>query len=510
MQGVPVLARRRALHVPRLPLPRSRRGRRRGRAQDRPRDRASASCARIPAQNVATSFSALPPEVRAYARFPDLLIVTKANARSTVHRPGYLDYVGIKRFDAAGNVCGEHRFLGLYTSTAYSASPADIPLLRRKTANVIERAGVARGSHAGKALRNILATYPRDELLPDERGRPPAHGDGHPAPGRAAALPAVRPARSVRALPRRASSTRRARTTRPSCARSGRRSCIAGVQRHELGVQRPPVGVGAGARDDHRAHARRARFRRSTCATLEARLALAARRWDDDLKDALIDALGEARGNELLRRFAGALPGGLSRGLRRARRGARHRDDGAALRRESARDEPLPSARGGAGHAALQALSPRRAGDAVRQPADAEADGTQGARRAAVPDLAAGSAAGLDARLRHADARRGCRRRHRRAARGVRGRVRRASSAARWRTTTSTGWWSRRAFPPRRSSCCAPMRSTCARSAFRCRRRSSRRRSPRMPTSRAIWSSSSRRGSTRTRAPRGEADAEAR
>ena len=117
------------------------------------------------AQQVATSFAALPPEVRAYARVPDLLIVTKANARSTVHRPGYLDYVGIKRFDAAGNVCGEHRFLGLYTSTAYSASPADIPLLRRKTANVVARAGVALGSHAGKALLNILANYPRDELF---------------------------------------------------------------------------------------------------------------------------------------------------------------------------------------------------------------------------------------------------------------------------------------------------------------------------------------------------------
>ena len=96
---------------------------------------------------------------------PDLLIVTKANARSTVHRPGYLDYVGIKRFDAAGKVCGEHRFLGLYTSTAYSADLADIPLLRRKTANVVARAGVARGSHAGKALVNILASYPRDELF---------------------------------------------------------------------------------------------------------------------------------------------------------------------------------------------------------------------------------------------------------------------------------------------------------------------------------------------------------
>src|SRR5512144_760174 len=79
-------------------------------------------------REVAASFAALPPEQRAYARFRDLLIVTKANARSTVHRPGYLDYVGVKRYDAKGNVCGEHRFLGLYTSTAYSAKPAEIPL----------------------------------------------------------------------------------------------------------------------------------------------------------------------------------------------------------------------------------------------------------------------------------------------------------------------------------------------------------------------------------------------
>jgi glutamate dehydrogenase len=93
------------------------------------------------------------------------VIVTKANARSTVHRPGYLDYVGIKRFDAAGNVCGEHRFLGLYTSMAYSAKPADIPLLRRKTARVVAHAGFVQGGHAAKQLVNILENYPRDELF---------------------------------------------------------------------------------------------------------------------------------------------------------------------------------------------------------------------------------------------------------------------------------------------------------------------------------------------------------
>jgi glutamate dehydrogenase len=85
----------------------------------------------VTALDAAAAFAALPPEVRAQVRRPELLLVTKSTARSTVHRPGYLDYVAVKRFDADGSVCGEDRFLGLFTSTAYSANPADIPLLRR-------------------------------------------------------------------------------------------------------------------------------------------------------------------------------------------------------------------------------------------------------------------------------------------------------------------------------------------------------------------------------------------
>src|SRR5205823_3116729 len=107
-------------------------------------------------KDVATSFAALPPEVKAYARRPELLVVTKSTSRSTVHRPGYLDYIAVKRFNAGGEVVGEHRFLGLFTSTAYSANPGDIPLLRRKAANVVARAELAPGSHASKALSNIL------------------------------------------------------------------------------------------------------------------------------------------------------------------------------------------------------------------------------------------------------------------------------------------------------------------------------------------------------------------
>src|SRR5690606_28950838 len=94
-----------------------------------------------------------------------LLTITKSNTRSTVHRPGYLDYLGIKTFDQDGNVVGERRIIGLLASTAYSTSPQMIPLLRRKVAAVIARAGFLPGSHAAKALQTILEQYPRDELF---------------------------------------------------------------------------------------------------------------------------------------------------------------------------------------------------------------------------------------------------------------------------------------------------------------------------------------------------------
>ena len=121
--------------------------------------------ARAPGETLSTSFATLPPEARKRARVRELLVLTKANARSTVHRPGHLDYVGVKHFDANGEVRGETRFLGLYTHTAYAENPREIPLVRRKLAQVEERAGLLPAGYSGKALASILENYPRDELL---------------------------------------------------------------------------------------------------------------------------------------------------------------------------------------------------------------------------------------------------------------------------------------------------------------------------------------------------------
>ena len=114
---------------------------------------------------ISQSFSELPAALKALARQPQLLVLTKANSRATVHRPGYLDYIGVKRFDAAGNVIGERRMIGLYTTSTYHADPQTIPLLRRKLSQVIARAGFPPSSHAAKNLFSILETFPRDELF---------------------------------------------------------------------------------------------------------------------------------------------------------------------------------------------------------------------------------------------------------------------------------------------------------------------------------------------------------
>ncbi|MFD4529780.1 NAD-glutamate dehydrogenase [Streptomyces sp. NPDC058470] len=114
---------------------------------------------------VSPSFERLPADARAKAREHKLLVLTKANSRSTVHRPSYLDYVGVKKFDADGNVIGERRFLGLFSSAAYTESVRRVPVVRRKVEEVLRGAGFSPNSHDGRDLLQILETYPRDELF---------------------------------------------------------------------------------------------------------------------------------------------------------------------------------------------------------------------------------------------------------------------------------------------------------------------------------------------------------
>ncbi|MDM0108400.1 NAD-glutamate dehydrogenase [Variovorax sp. J22R24] len=254
------------------------------------------------------AFAALPPEVRANARRRELLVVTKSTSRSTVHRPGYLDYIAVKRFDADGQVSGEDRFLGLFTSTAYSARSADIPMLRRKVAEVIARAGLASGSHSGKALVNILETYPRDELFQTGTNELLSTSMG---------ILHLGERQRFRLFVRRDPFERFL-------------ACMLYAPREnyttELREKWQAILVQAfnGTSSEFNVHlsesvlaliqitvrTRPGNIPPFDVRELEQRLVTAARRWDDDLKSALIEATGEARGSELLRQLGGAFPAG--------------------------------------------------------------------------------------------------------------------------------------------------------------------------------------------------------
>jgi glutamate dehydrogenase len=111
------------------------------------------------------SFAAMPAELRAKVREKHLLVITKANSRATVHRPAYLDYIGVKVFDRDGEVVGERRFLGLFTHVAYNESISRIPLLRTKLDEVLRLAGIPFDSHDGQDIVEILESFPRTELF---------------------------------------------------------------------------------------------------------------------------------------------------------------------------------------------------------------------------------------------------------------------------------------------------------------------------------------------------------
>ncbi|MEU9830484.1 NAD-glutamate dehydrogenase [Streptosporangium sp. NPDC048047] len=258
------------------------------------------------------SFAALSPELRAKARDrQQLMIITKANTRATVHRPAYLDYVGVKMFDAAGEVVGERRFLGLFTHVAYSESISRIPVLRRKLAEVLDLAGFAADSHDGKDLIEILETFPRDELFQTsvEQLLPIALG-----------VLRLRERKQVRLflrpddygryiscliyLPRDRYTTKiRVKLQNLLLKAIGGTSLDYSAMIGESALARLHVVVRGERGRPLSADA-------VNVEELEAKLAAATRSWDDDLTSAIVELSSEEEAPALVRRYATAFPEG--------------------------------------------------------------------------------------------------------------------------------------------------------------------------------------------------------
>ncbi len=250
------------------------------------------------------SFNALPAAVQALARDPTPLVLTKSTSRATVHRPGYMDYVGVKRFDTDGKVVGEDRFLGLYTSAAYNTNPRYIPLLRRKIRQVIEHSDLPHPSHDSKALTHILESYPRDELfqIHPERLQEIAAGILH-----------LQDRQRVRLFVREDSYGRFVScmvfAPRDRYDSDVRRRMLA-ILEQAFGATQSEFSVSLSeavlARIHFILHVQGHELPRVDLADVEARLAQTVLNWGDDLHRALLDYYGEARGNRLHAAYADA------------------------------------------------------------------------------------------------------------------------------------------------------------------------------------------------------------
>ncbi|SFC07407.1 glutamate dehydrogenase (NAD) [Polaromonas sp. OV174] len=253
-----------------------------------------------------TAASRLPPDAVALLESDELVLVTKAMTRATVHRPAWLDYIAVKRFDDAGNVVGEARFLGLYTSTAYAAAVGDIPQVRRRAADVIANAGVVPDSHAAKSLQSILDAYPRDELFQIDTATLAEHAIG---------ILRLQERQRTRLFLRRDpfgrfTSTQvfvpRDRYNTELRVKIGA-ELMAALDGQSLEFT-PMLTDSPLARIHYLVRAREQAPVSVDLRALEARLARLAQRWEDECTSELLRAHGEGPGLALAHRFANAFP----------------------------------------------------------------------------------------------------------------------------------------------------------------------------------------------------------
>ncbi|KFN44645.1 NAD-glutamate dehydrogenase [Arenimonas oryziterrae] len=245
----------------------------------------------------------LPPGARL-----DPLILTKTNARSTVHRAGYMDYIGVLEFDAEGRAVREQRFLGLYTSSAYNRRPWDIPVVRQRFDGVMKASGLPETGHSGKALKHILETLPRDELF------------------QATSEELVQTAIGILGLQERVRPRlflRRDRYGRFYSAlvyiprdrfNTEIRERIEALLMRELHGDRLDTNIQIGESPLAQLHLtirpKAGEKVNVDAAALELELARLVRNWHDELRDQLVQRHGEEQGLKLANRFGRAMPAG--------------------------------------------------------------------------------------------------------------------------------------------------------------------------------------------------------
>lgn len=247
-----------------------------------------------------------PTQANAFLKSQEWVSLSKSMVRSTVHRPTWFDCISVKLFDAAGNVSGAARLLGLFTSKAYAAPVGQIPLIRQRCSDVMDAAKVVPESHAAKALQAILDAYPRDELFQIDTTCLIQHATG---------ILQLQHCQRTRVFMRRDSSGRfvsvqvfvpRDRFNTELRIKIGDQLCQ--VLDGTFSEFTPTLTDSPLARIHYIIRTEKQLDHNFDISNLEARIAQLVRRWEDDCRDVLVQIHGEAHGGELALRFVNHFP----------------------------------------------------------------------------------------------------------------------------------------------------------------------------------------------------------
>ena len=246
------------------------------------------------------------PNLRARIEGGDLLIYSKTNRPSTVHRRARMDYIGVRRVSPDGRIVGEARMVGLFTSKAYAEPASKTPLLHRKLEQIVDAEDLFEGSHDYKAVVSIFESFPKDELFaaPTEELRQQVMGLLQLQESRHTRLFVRRDlyGRSVSllvAIPRdRFNAEVRQRLQELFLERFNGTTIDVHVSLTEsdLAQLHFTVHVGQGQIPD------------VSFDELQRDVVEIARTWDDQLLDRLVEEHGQARARELFERWADRLP----------------------------------------------------------------------------------------------------------------------------------------------------------------------------------------------------------
>ena len=240
----------------------------------------------------------------------DLLVVSRTNATSTVHRQVRMVYIGVKKVAGDGRLLGEHRFIGLFAQKAYAQPATTIPILRRKLRQILEREDIVDHSYDERALRVLFDAFPKHELFgaaTDDLRRTLVE------------LLEIQRSQDIRLLLR-ADETGRSVSVLVAVPRERFNAAIR-LKVQQLLVDR----LGASSVDYHLTmterdqalmhfvlHAAGRPLREVSPEVLESEVAALTRTWTDDLLAELIAAYGPVEGRRLAGRYASRFPAGYA------------------------------------------------------------------------------------------------------------------------------------------------------------------------------------------------------